>query len=121
MGRYKIPVLTRIRAKSKLYLDHVVFIGASNNDGYGQIGYNGKVVLVHRVYWEEMVGPIPEGMCILHKCDYPPCFKLEHLFLGTRSDNTRDMYSKDRNPQVGEANGHSYLTREIVLVPCIIL
>jgi hypothetical protein len=34
---------------------------------------------------------------VLHRCDNPPCFNPEHLFLGTQVDNLADMRAKGRN------------------------
>ena len=64
--------------------------------GYGQVSYNGKSVPAHRMFYAELVGPIPQGICVLHKCDVPQCVNPEHLFLGTQKDNTQDMISKGR-------------------------
>lgn len=50
------------------------------------------------------VGPIPKGMFVLHKCDVRACVKPDHLFIGTKKDNTRDMMSKGRSypiPKIG--------------------
>ena len=64
--------------------------------GYGVITQGGKRRGAHRVAWELTRGPIPEGLCVLHRCDVPGCVNVEHLFIGTRDDNNRDMTSKGR-------------------------
>lgn len=74
-----------------------IWAGAKNKAGYGTRGNGrGGSALAHRVAFSEAFGPIPEGMCVLHKCDNPPCVNPEHLFLGTQADNVRDMRQKGR-------------------------
>jgi hypothetical protein len=67
-----------------------------NTKGYGMItnGVTSRMVShFSYLFWK---GKIKKGLCVLHKCDNPPCFNPEHLFLGTKLDNARDMISKGR-------------------------
>lgn len=60
--------------------------------GYGMFrGPSRKPEFAHRVAWQITHGPIPEGLMVLHRCDVPPCVRPAHLYLGTATDNSRDM------------------------------
>ena len=91
--------------------------GHRSSHGYGKIGCGGKDIGTHRVAWELAHGPIPAGMHVCHRCDNPPCVRPDHLFLGTHSDNMRDLAEKGlAGGPVCEANalkthcpqGHAY-------------
>lgn len=68
-----------------------------NHDGYGRMNLNWKTYSAHRLAWESKYGSIPNKMCVLHKCDNPPCCNPAHLFLGTQKDNNNDRACKGRN------------------------
>lgn len=67
---------------------------------YGYLNSGGKSWRAHRFSYMLTSGKqIPDGMFICHKCDNPRCVRPDHLFLGTRTDNMRDMSAKRRGLQ----------------------
>lgn len=83
----------------------------SKRNGYGFISINNHIEYTHRISYELFIGKIPEDMCVLHRCDNPPCNNPDHLFLGTKGDNIRDCISKGRNNVAsGEKSGRAKLT-----------
>lgn len=84
--------------------------GSLVGGGYAYIELLGKAILAHRFSWMIHNGPIPSGMCVLHRCDIRHCVNPDHLFLGTYLDNARDRDAKKRRTAPrGQANGAARL------------
>lgn len=56
----------------------------------------------HRAMWTVLFGPVPENMCVLHRCDNHRCVEPSHLWLGTMDENMADRDAKGRNGTLGE-------------------
>jgi hypothetical protein len=66
-------------------------------EGYGAMSYRGTLYRSHKLMYMLAVGPVPAGMCVMHKCDNAPCCNPDHLKLGTRAENNQDMHRKGRS------------------------
>jgi len=78
-----------------------IWTAGCNSKGYGNFSIldNGKrkYIIASRYSWYLAYGEeVPNEMCICHKCDNPPCVRPDHLFLGTREDNSKDCCQKGR-------------------------
>lgn len=93
-----------------------LWIGALNSRGYGCFAFNGKTIMAHRFSYLHFKGAIPRGMYICHTCDVPACVNPEHLWPGTAVDNSKDMFSKNRQGQSSRRQTHCRNGHEFALV-----
>lgn len=92
------------------------WLRSRNSQGYGGCSYQGATWKSHRLAWTLTNGLIPDGLCVCHSCDTPPCCNPAHLFLGTNAENISDREGKGRGVRlVGRAHGMSKLTEVDVL------
>lgn len=66
---------------------------ATNDSGYGQKWVEGKRFKAHRWYFEQVNGPIPEGMTLDHTClnGSGGCVNPEHMRLATKAENNQNI------------------------------
>lgn len=111
-----VPIAERLMRHSERQPNGcVVWTGHTDRQGgYGRCPHDGET-LAHRVAWAATHGKIPDGLQVLHSCDNPPCINVDHLFLGTNTDNYRDKLAKQRQHRpIGTRNPRALLTPEQV-------
>ena len=94
-----------------------LWLGGTQEKGYGILGFQGHNLRAHRVSYSLYVGAIAPGMAILHSCptrDDPACVQPAHLRQGLHPDNMADAVA--RGSYSGENNGRAKLTPEQVAV-----
>jgi hypothetical protein len=69
----------------------------STSMGYGYLYLDGRQQRAHRVAYMLFVGLIPDDLCVLHTCDNRRCCCPQHIVLGTRAQNMREMYERGRS------------------------
>jgi len=88
--------------------------GQRDYEGYGRTGKN---KLAHREMYKTFVARFNESLCVLHKCDNPPCIRPSHLYQGSQKDNAEDRQVRGRNRgalQPCELNRNARFTKKQV-------
>lgn len=96
-----------------------LWTGGKDTYGYGRFGItHRRMIGAHKMAYMLANGliEIPKGGIICHHCDNPPCCNPRHLYLGDKSSNAKDYYSRHRNNlRRGESNHNHRLTVDQVL------
>ena len=91
-------------------------------NGYGQIRWNNKNHLAHRVMYMELIGTIPDGLVLDHKCFNRGCCNPKHLEPVTSKVNSERGYfaQKTHCPQEHEYTPENTYTCKKGKRSCII-
>lgn len=65
-----------------------IWTGYCSKKGYGAMPVDGRARGTHRLAYELLVGPIPDGLQIDHLCRVPACCNPAHLEAVTSRENT---------------------------------
>ena len=120
IGDISLSLLDRLLNKIKIDNNTGCWIwqGGKNNIGYGMIRDEKKMRTTHRVSYEEHTQTkIPSHLVVMHSCDTPLCVNPQHLSLGTRSDNSKDMMRKGRGRPFG-GPGYGMLGKKMPKTTC---
>lgn len=104
---------TRFWGKVDTTGDCWLWTAAKDPLGYGRFQRSGGLgtCLAHRLAYELLVGPIPEGLVIDHLCRVPSCVRPEHLEPVTQGTNVErgewDLAERNRAKEVCPQN-HPY-------------
>lgn len=71
-----------------------LWTGLRLNSGYGLLNVDRRPRGVHRLAYEEWVGPIVDGNCVHHKCSVRHCFNPDHLELTSQQANLAEMHER---------------------------
>lgn len=74
------PAAERFWPRVDMSGDCWLWTGPPDRDGYGKFTVTGSQrAFAHRFAYEQLVGPIPDGLQLDHLCRVPACVRPEHL------------------------------------------
>ena len=125
MSRPFLPVIDRIERNfiPEPNTGCWLWLGYVTAKGYGRLMIHKRPYEVYRVYYELVVGKVPEGLVLDHLCRVPSCINPQHLEPVTRAENIMRGYGacavharKTVCPRCGSEYGRNAGGR--VCIPC---
>lgn len=89
-----------------------LWTASTNAKGYGLFVFYGRMTKAHRLAYELLVGPIPDGLHIDHLCRVKPCVNPAHLEPVTNYENHHRWMTQVKTHCI---NGHEYTPENTIL------
>lgn len=96
----------RFWSKVRVIGDCWVWLASLNSRGYALFSVEGRARLAHRVAYEALVGPIPDGLTIDHLCRIKRCVNPAHMEPVSVLENIQRAYLANRPSHC--PRGHEY-------------
>ncbi|WP_081287478.1 HNH endonuclease signature motif containing protein, partial [Mycobacterium asiaticum] len=90
------------------------WIGAIQSRGYGSFAHEGRTWSTHRLAYELLVGPIPDGLQVDHLCFNKRCCNPTHLEPVTGKVNCERT---ERARKVRCVHGHPLVSPNLIIKP----
>lgn len=93
--------------------------GNTDEDGYGQVFWEGKSYRAHRFSYETYVGPIPDGLVLDHLCRNHGCVNPEHVEPVTQRVNVMrgEGIAQANAVKTRCINGHEFTAENTNITP----
>lgn len=90
-----------------------LWTGALKPTGYGTLSVSRKTYQAHRIAYELLVAPIPEGLQLDHLCRVRNCVNPEHLEPVTQTENIRR--GQQGHGRTHCVHGHEYTPENTIV------
>ena len=109
MARQALPLIDKYEAKVIRNEDGCWDWSAPTGGHYPKlpVGHSDKVY-AHRFAYETFVGPITDGLWVLHHCDNKRCTRPDHLYLGDHDQNQADVRERNTGRKSACRRGHEF-------------
>lgn len=87
---------------------------AGLNDGYGHFNARHSTTRAHRIAYERIYGPVPDGLELDHLCRVKACINPDHLEAVTHVEN---LARQIRFPKIVCPQGHRYEGENLYVDP----
>lgn len=80
-----------------------IWQGTKDPHGYGRVTWQGRGRLAHRVALHVFSGfDLETALPVCHRCDVRNCVNPDHLYVGTKKQNTADMFNRGRAVRIAK-------------------